>query len=196
MYTHGFNSKKYGIKTSLSVNGKPKHTHLFKSWLHALERSYSEKWHLKYPTYSECSVSVDWFDFQEYGKHWLDSDFYNEGWHLDKDLLFKGNKVYSKDTCVFLPPSVNKFLTKNNVNRGSLPIGVHFSSRNKKYAADCGDLDGKKIWLGYHNSPDKAFLAYKNCKEELARMLAERWKSDIDPRAILALNNYEVSIHD
>lgn len=33
-----------------------------------------------------------------------------EGWHLDKDILLKGNKVYSPETCAFVPAKINSLL--------------------------------------------------------------------------------------
>ena len=43
-------------------------------------------------------------------KEWFDKN-YIEGWHLDKDLIVKGNKVYSPTTCM-LPPG-DKHLLDN-----------------------------------------------------------------------------------
>lgn len=34
-----------------------------------------------------------------------------EKYNLDKDYLYKDNKVYSKETCIFLPESLNKSMT-------------------------------------------------------------------------------------
>ena len=44
-----------------------------------------------------------------------------DGKHLDKDLLVCNNKVYSPETCVFVPREINQFLTKSNNSRGKYP---------------------------------------------------------------------------
>ena len=42
----------------------------------------------------------------------------------------------------------------------------------------------------------KAFNAYKEAKEAFVKEQAEKWKSQIDPRAYKALMNYQVEITD
>ena len=61
--------------------------------------------------------------------------FGNEGdenpFHLDKDLLSKGNKVYSESTCVFIPKDINLLLTKSTASRGEHLIGVHWCNTKR-----------------------------------------------------------------
>jgi hypothetical protein len=53
---------------------------------------------------------------------------------LDKDILYKGNKIYSPDTCVFVPQEINALFVKNDANRGDLPIGVFYTlTKTNKY---------------------------------------------------------------
>ena len=51
---------------------------------------------------------------------------------LDKDILYKGNKEYAPDKCIFVPERINKLFLKNDADRGDLPIGVTYH-KNKKY---------------------------------------------------------------
>ena len=54
---------------------------------------------------------------------------------LDKDILYKNNTIYSKDTCIFIPERINILFTKNNAKRGNYPIGVYFNKRLGKFIA-------------------------------------------------------------
>jgi hypothetical protein len=139
--------------------------------------------------YEWCNKQVGFSSKDENGK----------SWHLDKDLLVKGNKVYSEDTCVFVPLRLNLLLVKRDKSRGSLPIGVSWSKTRLAYIAAChigyeGERKSKN--LGGYSSPEEAFQAYKNCKEACIRQAAEQYKAKIDSRVYSALLNYIVSITD
>ena len=88
----------------------------YSRWTSMLERCYSEKYQNKFPSYIMCTVSDRWHDLQNFGK-WFDNN-YIEDYHLDKDLLLPGNKIYSENTCIFIPQDVNSFLkiSKNQDN--------------------------------------------------------------------------------
>lgn len=83
----------------------------FKKWHAMLERCYSEKSLVKRPSYKECYVSEEWKNFQNFAR-WFNSQIYKNGWHLDKDLLIKGNHLYSEGTCSLVPREIN-MLTVN-----------------------------------------------------------------------------------
>jgi hypothetical protein len=87
----------------------------FRKWAAMFERCYCQKYLKIRPTYIGCKVSDDWHNFQNFAE-WWDTQYYESGWHLDKDLLVSGNKIYSKDSCSLVPNEVN-MLTVNNVNR-------------------------------------------------------------------------------
>lgn len=154
----------------------------------------SKEYQDKNPTYKDCTISDSfkyfhlffaWYKYQ-IGAKW-------EGYCLDKDLLIKDNKLYSEDTCVLLPASINQLLVKSNAIRGELPIGV--SVDRNTYRASCS-IGGKYVHVGSYSNPDDAFEGYKAYKEAYIKAKAEEYMGLIDPRAYRALLNYKVDKGD
>ncbi|WP_423172691.1 hypothetical protein, partial [Stenotrophomonas sp. CASM112] len=58
-----------------------------------------------------------------------------KGFELDKDLLIKGNKVYSENTCIFIPAEINLLLIKREASRGEHLIGVSWCNKRKAFEA-------------------------------------------------------------
>lgn len=149
------------------------------------------------PSYIGCTNEFKGFqEFVEWSRQQVGYDL--EGYQLDKDLLFKGNKIYSPDTCVFLPSRINSLLIKANSIRGDFPVGVSFNSKRQKFIAFCsnGSGSGRQMYLGGYNSPEAAFNVYKSYKESLIKQVAEEYKDVIDIRAYNALKSYQVEITD
>lgn len=123
--------------------------------------------------------------------------WYNEhnvdGWHLDKDILIKGNKLYSPETCCFVPPEINTLFTKRQNCRGGLPIGV--TSRGNRFEASLHRED-RRVYLGCYSTPKEAFAAYKEAKETWIKELADKYKGELEPCVYMALCNYKVEITD
>ena len=188
-----------GTKYQAKINGVI--TKEYDLWHSMLERCYSDNSKKKYPTYEGCEVS-DNFKSYEYFYEWCNKQigFSNDGngnpFQLDKDLLIKGNKVYSESTCVFIPSEINTLLTKSTASRGEHLIGVYWHKRGKAFKAQISKNKGKRGHLGYFKTEIEAFNAYKQAKEDFVKELAAKWKSQIDERAYLALINYEVHIDD
>ncbi len=184
-----------GAKYPPSMSGR--NTKEYGLWQNMLKRCYSDCSKKKRPTYEGCEVS-DNFKYYEYFYEWCHSQigFGNEGWHLDKDLLTKGNKVYSEDSCIFIPNEINLLLTKRTASRGEHVIGVHWHNASKTFVAQVGKSKGKREHLGCFKTELEAFNAYKTAKEAFIKEQANKFKSQIDPRAYNALMNYEVSSDD
>ena len=184
-----------GTKYQSTINGVQ--TKEYVLWQSMSKRCYSDALKKKYPTYEGCEVS-DNFKSYEYFYDWCHKQigFGNEDWHLDKDLLIKGNKVYSENTCVFIPQEVNSLLVKRTASRGEHLIGVHWHNASKAFVAQVGKSKGESKHLGYFNTEIEAFNAYKIAKEDFVKEQATKWKGQIDDRAYNALMNYEVGIDD
>ena len=184
-----------GTKYPSKINGVL--TKEYVLWCSMLKRCYSTILKKKYPTYEGCEVS-DNFKSYEYFYEWCNEQigFNNEGWHLDKDLLIRGNKVYSENTCVFIPKEINSMLIKCTASRGKYLIGVCWSNSNKAFVAQVNKNKGKQRYLGLFKTEIEAFNAYKQAKENFIKEQADKWKSQIDDRAYEALMNYQVEITD
>ena len=166
-------------------------------WCSMLVRCYSDGFKNKYPTYEGCEVSENFKSF-EYFYEWCHKQvgFGECGFQLDKDLLAKGNKVYSENTCVFIPPEINSLLVNNTASRGEHLLGVHWCNTNKAFIARVNKNKGGSEHLGYFNTELEAFNTYKKAKESFIKEQAEKWKDKIDIRAYEALMSYEVNIDD
>lgn len=120
--------------------------------------------------------------------------------HLDKDILIKGNKIYSPDTCIFVPQRINKLFTKCDKNRGNSVIGTHHD-KNNKYQANCRLVNpktgkSKNKYLGIYDTELEAFEVYKYYKEKNIKEVADYFKEQIPQKLYDALYNYEVEIDD
>ena len=184
-----------GTKYPSRVNGRT--TKEYTLWCSMLKRCYSDGFKKKYPTYEGCKVSNN-FKIYEYFYEWCNKQvgFSNKDWQLDKDLLAKGNKIYSEDFCVFIPSDINLLLTKCTASRGEYLIGVSWCKRYMAFRATVSRNKGKQEHLGYFKTEIEAFNAYKTAKESFVKEQANKFKSQIDPRAYEALMNYKVEIDD
>ena len=184
----GFNSGK------CPATHKHKLLREYDMWRGFLRRCYCPKVQKEQPTYVGCTVSEN-FKSYEYFYQWCQSQigFDQEGYHLDKDLLTPQGKIYSEDTCVFLPQELNKLLNCKRKSRGNFPLGVDLQKGRYRSRFN---FFGKSIDLGSFKTPEEAFLAYKQAKESYLKLQAEKWKALIDPRAYAALMAYEVLATD
>jgi hypothetical protein len=108
-----------------------------------------------------------------------------QGNHLDKDILFPGNKVYSPEGCIFVSPRLNQFLTDHGMARGNWPIGVYLNKEKGKFHAHCNNpFTGKQERLGYFDCPGEAHEAWRSRKHQHALRYAEM---QTDPRIAEAL---------
>lgn len=166
----------------------------YRIWISMLTRCYDEKYLSKYPTYKDCTVSDTFKDFRLF-REWFKSQVFIDGYVLDKDLLIKGNKVYSEETCCFVPEVVNLLILNNKSSRGDYPVGVTKVGENR-FRVRLNKGVGFVKHLGYFYTPEEAFQAYKEAKEAHIKVVAERWKDQIDHRVYNALINWSVSIDD
>lgn len=177
-----------------SVDGKD--IKEYKLWNGMLERCFSERFKQRLPTYEGVTCCDEWLSMASFIKDVSQMKGYDlEGWALDKDIIQKGNKLYSKDTCCFVPKEVNSLLTKSDKARGEYPIGVDFRKVSGKFRAQL-NINGSKQHLGYFDTSEEAFFAYKAAKEARIKTLAEKWKGQIDERIYQALLKYTVDIDD
>ena len=172
---------------------------IYDVWNGMLERCYDPYTINKHITYKDCYVCKEWHNFQNFAQWWEENVYNcnNERMELDKDILIKGNKVYSPETCLIVPKRINQLFVKSDASRGNFPIGVSFTSDKTKLETRCCTLKGSK-YLGRFpiNKPFQAFTAYKNFKENYIKKVADEYKSLIPTKLYEALYKYEVEIND
>lgn len=162
-----------------TVGNNGKHLLSYKCWQSMLERCYSNKFQEKCPTYIGCSVCESWKHYSIF-KEWFDKNYYEiegENIQLDKDILIDGNKLYSPDTCVFVPKKIN-IVFRSMSKKSNLPMGVYYDKEKKKYRAQI-NIDGKTKKLGRFNTPEEASQCYQIARSKYILELAEEYKDKI-----------------
>ena len=133
---------------------------------------------------------------------WIDENYYEvpgEKMCLDKDIVYKGNKVYSRETCIFVPQRINKLFVKSDKARGDNPIGTT-PNLCGNYIVRCGNGYGKYIYLGTYHTEEEAFRVYKQYKEKVIKEVIDSYEGIIPElyysKLKTAMYNYKVEIDD
>lgn len=173
---------------------KSRPTRAYTYWNGILRRCYDEKTYEKHPHYRNCTVAEEWHNFQVFAE-WFHKNYqsYMNKWHIDKDILIKGNKIYSVETCELTPPQINCMLVRSNAIRGKYAIGV--SKSGNKFHATL-KRNNKSERLGIFNTEKEAFECYKFHKESWIKEVADEWQPKITNRLYESLKNYQVEIND
>lgn len=181
-----------------SNNGK-----CYNYWRKMLQRCYDDDYKNKQHTYINKTVCEEWHNYQSFAT-WFDNYYYevvDDRTELDKDILVKGNKIYSPNTCCFVPKRINTLFTKNEAIRGKYPIGVRYVEKLNKYQARCSIFNRNKrekerVNLGFYNNPIEAFNHYKIFKEQYIKEVAEEYKNEIPKKLYDAMCKWKVEITD
>lgn len=161
-------------------------------WRQMLFRCYS-KYVSKRKTYMGCTVCNEWFKYSNF-KKWFDEN-YVENWCLDKDILsHKNRKVYSPETCCFVPNEINVLFNRHKNHRSKTGImGVQLF--RGKYVATLSKYGKSKI-IGSFDDINKAKDLYKSEREKYIKEVANKWKEKIKEKVYNAMINYEVQLID
>lgn len=140
----------------------------YDAWKDMLSRCYGSEFHktTKGSAYLDCSVDKSWHTFSNFRfwmseQVWLSSDVGKLC--LDKDIIRPGNKVYSKDSCFFIPGQINKLLLTRQAMRGEYPIGVSLHACGK-YMARCSSFGTGRNYLGLYLTCKEAHRAWQSAK--------------------------------
>ena len=167
----------------LGVGDAQQKTQVGYCWRGMLERCYCDRMKKIHPAYYGIStVCEEWLDFQVFAR-WYNENVYQVGterMHLDKDILFKGNKVYSPETCLIVPQRINTLFIKKP-NKYGLPTGIK-PRANGKFEAQYN-----KKMLGVFNTVEEAELAHEEAKRKAIKEVAEEYRPVIPDKVYKAL---------
>lgn len=157
----------------------------YSKWRGILHRCYDEQYAIDHPTYTDVYCCDEWHNYQNFAE-WAHRQigFAVRGFDLDKDVLVRGNKVYSPETCVFVPQELNKILGNTGREKG-------ISTRpdlNGKWIARHSTVDGE-VYLGCYER-EVALQVYREYKLKYLKERAVFWKDRIDERAFEALMEF------
>lgn len=165
-------------------------TRTYMSWKNMLDRCYGKQNRNLHPAYFEIAeVCNEWLNFQTFADWYEEKEYKVDGrLHLDKDILFPGNKTYSPDKCLLVPQRINMlFLNKPN-NRG-LPNGINRCA--KGYSAKYNEEK-----LGVFSTLEEAYLIYTQKKKEAILNVANEYKDIIPSYVYDAVASYEFKIEN
>ncbi len=148
-------------------------------------------------TYKKASTCEEWKCFQNFAP-WFEENwkpYMDSTWDIEKDIIIKGNKIYSPETCCLVPHEINMLFTSRVDNTNGLPTGVNYDKTGTKYTAR---IQISKIpkQLGTFDTIEEAFQAYKVAKEAYIKEIANKWRGKITERCYWAMMNYIVEITD
>jgi len=153
-------------------------------WKHMIERCYDPKYHEKFPTYINCSVSIEWLNFQNFAR-WFYKNYPTDGlrYELDKDVSIIGNKIYSSSACAFIPAKINAFMAHKRRSNKSGHTGVSWQESCSKYIVSIY-IDKKNKTLGRYTCLETASKVYQEARDIEAEKMRAYYSFDY-PKSIL-----------
>src|SRR6185436_7710303 len=187
VYGVGINDADYVVHKAKKISGNYINVWMCKTyslWTNMLMRCNSDSYQSRNPTYFGCFVSDEWHSFMAF-KLWVDSRPARDDHHLDKDIIYPGNKCYSKESCSIISRDLNLFIAGSEKDRDAQSRGSYFNVSSGKFQSSCRNPFTKKSeFLGSFLTEVDAHSAWKARKHSHACAFAD---IQSDPRVAAAL---------
>lgn len=166
------------------MNNKKSKNKWYGRWKGVKSRTNGKKYRWNNSSYHDCTLHPEWENFESFAK-WCDENCLNDSFHIDKDILVKGNKQYGPDTCCFVPPEINQLFTSFNHKANGLPQGVSYDIVNGLYWVTVG-----KYKKGYFNTAEEAYAALVETRVNVLNEYVEKYRSELKEHVIRAILSY------
>ena len=126
-----------GVASSGGVStrdSKGKLIRSYSTWVNMINRCYNP---IHKSRYKNSTVCTEWLYYPNF-KSWFD-DNYIEGYALDKDIHSSINRIYSRETCCYIPRSLNVLLGMFKTEW--LPEGARYNRKTGKIIISCPLID-------------------------------------------------------
>lgn len=162
----------------------------YRHWYQMLRRVYEKGTH---KNYDDATVCKDFLSYSTFHEWCLTKVGYEQDdFHLDKDFKVKGCKVYSPDTCIFIPKELNQVIVNRADYRGEYPLGVY--AYQDGYRCQVLKFGKRKTW--FFSTVEEAFLKYKLEKELHIKDVLNKYQHLMDCDTVEACMSYVVEITD
>lgn len=143
--------------TGAEFNGKVINHRAYDIWCGMLQRTTCPSYQKRHQHYIGCSVCEEWLTFTNFFEWWKENHV--DGWELDKDFTVIGNKIYSPETCIFIPPQLNSFINAKAKNSSELPVGAIYVPSLSRYKSVIIFMR-EYHYLGLFDKADDAHIAW------------------------------------
>lgn len=161
-------------------------TQLNNMYSNMLQRCQNEDYIRLHPTYRGVKTCDEWvmnkIEFIAQAK----SNYYKVGevqMDLDKDILIKGNKIYSPKTCIFAPHKINTFFERHRL----YPLPREKDGQQTIKSAG-------KTFVG--SSKDEVIKQYIKWKQPEIKKLADSYADKIPQRLYKAMTSWTLECSD
>lgn len=147
---------------------------VYQVWVSMIERCCVEEKRDKHKAYEKSELCLEWHNYQNFAE-WFENNSYdigNERLHLDKDIMYKGNTIYSPYHCILVPQIINEQFKSHSGREKKIDTDLPYTIRRTAtgYSAT---YRGKT--LGIYKTVDECISVYLSKKKEYLNELVDRY---------------------
>lgn len=161
---------------------------VYNVWRTLLGRCCTEKHREQFPAYADCTVCEEWLCYQNFAEWWNKNMYHvgTERMHLDKDILVSENTIYSPETCLIVPQSINELfhVSGRKTVDTDLPYTIRRTTKGKY------SVTYKSKSLGIYDTVDDCITVYIEAKRKDIKEKVEIMKNELPNKVKEALLNW------
>lgn len=161
---------------------------VYNVWRTLLGRCCTEKHREQFPAYADCQVCDEWLCYQNFAEWWNENMYHvgTERMHIDKDIMYSDNKLYSPDTCIIVPQSINEIfhLSGRKTKDKDLPYTIRRTNKGMY------SVSYKSESLGIYNTVDECLTVYMKAKRKHIKEKVKEMEDELPDKVKSILLNW------